>query len=320
VILPILFAASYSVLNTDIEVAHAVFNDAGVIAGKRYSKGSPSGYQCFVWDHSRMTRLPDEITEVAGVNAKGQVAVITRRGAAIWFAGKLTFPDADFRGGQPVGISYSGQLIGWVSTGSEGVYQVAVWPKAATVTNHFGPPRPAAVAPDGAFVGNLNQGRQSRLTTPQLGWMWLHNKAISLGDSVMQTTLTCISPLHRVGGSCISGQTRYNKPFVWSNGVLTSLPLPSDVDSYGLVVGVNDRDEAVGEIDWQAKIVDGTANYHKVAYWHGGKLSILDDLLPADRNIELVQVYGINGKGQILASAQSKITHWPRKLVILTPR
>jgi len=309
--------SSYTLLDLHIPPSSAVLNDSGVIAGKMYAESGM--YACFVWKDGKLERLAPEIEEVRGINSKGQVAVQTAKGSGVWANGKYQLVGEDLRTAAFAGIDDQGQMIGEIGAGSEGVYSVVYsWkPKPSS----FGPggPRPAAVAPDGAYVGNYGGGRSLLPPTRPMGWLRTEDKEIPIGDVDHQTEPTCISRNHHVGGTFSYKGSFESKPFIWFNGKLQELPIPGE-QSYGKVVGVNDQGEAIGEAHWKVRTGEDLAYRDAIMYWKNGKYFFLKDLLPKNEEVEIIEAFAINNKGQILVHISPTKTHWIRSLAILTPK
>ncbi|MBS1728126.1 MAG: hypothetical protein JST51_15515 [Armatimonadetes bacterium] len=314
-----LLAPSYTVTDLHFAAQSAIMSETGIIAGKMYSTDRGST-EAFVWRHGKLTKLPT-IREIYAINASGQMAVQSDKGYGLWNNGIVTLHSPGDTVGQPAGISDEGQITEIVSTGSEGMYNISVWPRTNPVAHSFEVrPRPGAVAPDGSIAGTHGYGLQFRLHDRPLGWLWVAGvKERPIGTAQQQAVPTCISRGHRVGGTFTMPGSVLPLPFDWADGNFRALPVPAGNSSTGHVVGINDRNECVGWCDWQQKIPNGIANVVHGFLWRAGIAYDLNDLIPADANLEIIGALGVSAKGEILASAKSRAYGWPTTLVILKP-
>lgn len=325
-------AASYTIVDLHLAAQKAFLNDSGMVVGTMYSEDG-KGTNCFVWKEGKLQKLPD-IEEIYAINAKGQMAVAASNGRkpGIWFNGKLQLipTDPNYRApiDLPAGIDDRGRITNIYSRGSEGIYGISHWPddyKAGTSLWGDGsigglpPPRPGAVAPDGSIAGTRGYGLQFRKSDKALAWFWQPGKPeLPIGDANHQATPTCISRNHVVGGY-YDDEVSSQKPFLWSAGEFIPLPTPAGSYSGGIVNGVNDRGEAVGEAIWGTKDDSGTRTQDHAVLWKNGKMYMLDDLIPSDAKLEIKLALAINQDGTILVLATPKDTHWPNKTLLLKP-
>jgi hypothetical protein len=197
------------------------------------------------------------------------------------------------------------------------LYGVTTWPQEKN-SGFAVLPRPDAVAPDGAFAGTKGIG-QFRLNDRPNAFLWMKDKPEqAIGDSKLVAHPLCISRNHFVGGYFKDLNTKnYLQPFIWAKGKLTPLPMPQSPSCWGQVTGINEQGDCVGTCDWQEPIENGVANINHAVLWQDGKFFDLNTLVPKEANLEIVEAYGINKDGTILARATPTVTRWPNKLILL---
>ena len=88
-------------------------------------------------------------------------------------------------------------------------------------------------------------------------------------------------------------EDRMVKPVGWAKGKTGFLPVPGD--KQGLVLGINDNNQAVGVIE----TASGEAH---AAVWSGGKVIDLNEAIDGSEGWTLVQARGINNKGFVVGT------------------
>jgi probable HAF family extracellular repeat protein len=83
-------------------------------------------------------------------------------------------------------------------------------------------------------------------------------------------------------------------PFLWKDGVMTSLPIPSG-HIYGPAQSINSRGQMVG-----FSLTDPSdLSTNHTLFWEDGAMTDLQTTIPAGSGWKLLQACGINNSGQI---------------------
>ena len=333
---------SYSVtdLRVDINLAsqRLFLNDKGTVAGKgiRLPAQNTSKGAVFIARNGKCRFLPDDITDVGGLNNHNEAVLTSKNGLEIWRGGRFEHLPAKpsdggmiWYWGMPVGIDDSGNVI-TVAFATEGVYAVHRWPEPKTTAELTNdaiemasiPFAPAAMAPDGSLCGSKTFGLSYKPPAGPFAFIRTARGTKAIGDVNDHLVPTCISGPHWVGGEGRLGRAGYpNKPFVWNDGKLTWLPMNGGEDDNAGVRGVDSKGTAVGSLNSVLSIPNGFENRMRAVAWFEGRLEDLNDFIPKDCPLVLESAEAINERGQILARAVPKSEgRWPPTLVLLTPR
>jgi probable HAF family extracellular repeat protein len=151
--------------------------------------------------------------------------------------------------------------------------------------------------PDGLIQGINDRGQAVGFTgscSPVHAVLWDRGKAIdlgTLGGAVFNIAFSINNRGQVVGESDVPGDVT-NHAFLWQSGVMTDLgTLPGDFTSIAL--SINNRTQIVG------LSFDANGNVSPVL-WQNGVIAGLNNLIPADSPLFLLEALGINDLGQIV--------------------
>jgi probable HAF family extracellular repeat protein len=211
-----------------------------------------------------------------------------------------TEPSAINAGGQATGFSYTSQVITF------------------TCPVHYKPPRTCSYHPQHAFLysngtmtdlGTLGgigssgfainrsgevAGVAQTATGKSDAALWTGTTTVDLGalaplSSGSKSEATGINDSGQVVGYWYPSGTGGVRPWLYSNGTMTSLPEPSNLTSTSCAPGaINNSGEIVGYC------LDASGNYHAVL-WQNGTVTTLGTL----GGLQATSAYAINNNGQI---------------------
>jgi probable HAF family extracellular repeat protein len=262
---------------------------------------------------------------VGGINSDG------------WFAGTMYGPDnPDFfraflfdgravldlgllPGGNTciaASINNSGQICGYSHNGSTGFNQAFLWQGGSMVGLEFPYGEKSAandIANNGSICGWMGD-------SPPAWHAFLHTRdgvVIDLGPIPGGTSSVGLG-VNEIGEVCgygvlplPDGKGETAHAFYWSNGTMIDLGvLPGQVISRAL--SINDNSDIVGYCEH----TDGETQ-PKAFIWRDGLMTALNDLIPAELELDIHYARGINNNGQIVGTALDKENRW--SAVILTP-
>jgi probable HAF family extracellular repeat protein len=281
-------------------------NDAGQVVGR-------AGNRAFLWQNGSKTDLgtlgSGSSASAAGVNESGHVvgysALTTPPSgshAVLWSNGGITDLTPDVPANQSAvaaAINESGQVVGNI------FYTTAfLWQNGQrTVLGHLGG--------GGSWASDINDsgvivGSSSTDDLTPLGFMahpfsWQNGVMTDLGllAGDEEGGAAAINNLGQIVG--ISGRTdpdtyeQFYRAFIYSDGVMTALPVPSweayagDINDAGVVVG-------------SMRAGGGFSNFHGWVYIDG-VVTNLNTLIPAGTGLHIAYATAINNDGQIAATA-----------------
>jgi probable HAF family extracellular repeat protein len=280
-------------------------NEAGEVVG--YSVNHP-----FVWWDGVMT----DLTSVAGaqggasaINNVGQIVGSSKisPGATahptLWDNGVTTDLTPDLpanEGGSANGINDSGQVVGTLNYWVPFLWQNGV----RTTLPHLGggAGNAADINNAGQVVGSSYTTDRSELLGPiQHAALWENGVVIDLGllPSDEDAGAAGINNLGQIVGS--SGRTdpeTYEsayRSFLYENGVMTALPVPS---SESFAADINDSGVVVGAM----RAGGGPSPFHAYVY-ADGVVTNLNSLVPPGSGLHLMYAQAINNAGQIVGVA-----------------
>lgn len=237
------------------------------------------------------------------INAKGEVVGDAEDGAGALRA-FIWLPEAAYGmtpgmhpvpgsapGTHAMGINAMGMVIGY--SGSPGAYRAILWRydeaaetwSTVDLGNGVGPSSQAlAVNDDGQIVGGGNLTGVPRA----LSWQYDEEAGSWAADTLDTGIAYCVNNRGQVGGHNAATQ-----PVIWqaqSDGYVP-VPLPmGGTRSTGIVYGLNNAGDAVGELDG-----------HAVMWRDGQVIDLNDDIQGVTSCLVLKGAWGINEAGTILA-------------------
>jgi len=136
---------------------------------------------------------------------------------------------------------------------------------------------------------------------PEHALLWRFGRAIDLGDLGGKFNNAALAINNRsevAGGSDLAGDTPssgFQHAFLWRQGVMADLgTLPGDQQS--AAIGINNYGQVTGvSVDAQG----GTTGF----LWQHGRMYNLNDLIPADSGMYILDGFGINDRGQVVGLA-----------------
>ena len=281
-------------------------NDAGQVVGI-------AGNRAFLWKNGTGTDLGALGTGLAGtafgLNEAGQVvghAALTTppsgAHAVLWSNGAKTDLTPDLPPNQAAagtGINEAGQVVGNIHYSTAFFWQNGV----RTTLGHLGGGGTSAsdINDYAVVVGASYTNELTTLGFMQHPFMWQDGKMVDLGllPGDEDGGAAAINNLGQIVGA--SGRTdpdtyeQFYRAFIYANGVMTALPVPSweahagDINDHGVVVG-------------SMRAGGGFSNFHGWVYVDG-TVTNLNTLIQPGSGLHIAYANAINNAGQIAATA-----------------
>jgi len=295
-------------------------NDAGQVVGI-------AGNRAFLWQNATKIDLGALVggsaASASGINEAGQVvgrsAVATPplgTHAVLWSNGGISDVTPDLpsnQGADASAINEVGQVVVNVS------YQTAfVWQNGTrTPLGHLGGGGTFAtdISDNGVVVGSSYTDQMTPLGLMQHPFVWqtgvMRDLGLLQGDE--DGGAAAINSAGQIVGS--SGRTdpetyeSFYRAFMYSNSVMTALPVPSTEAYAG---DINDAGVVVGTM----RAGGGVSNFHAWVYIDG-VVTNLNTLIQAGTGLHIAYANAINNAGQIAATAFDAQGHY--HAVLLTP-
>ena len=302
------------VFDPKIQSAHANdLNEAGQVVGY-------AGNRAFVWQDGALTALPT-LGGTAGmaeaINEYGQIAGMstlttppTGGRAVLWDNGGVTNLTPALGQGETSsanGINDAGEVVGTMNS------TPFIWRNGViTALGDLG-----GGGPGTAFdINNAGQAVGSSYTGQTAhAFLWENGVMTDLGvlPGDEDSGASAINNVGQIVGS--SGRTdpdtyeTFYRPFIYENGVMRSVPVPSS-DSFG--GDINDAGVVVGTMR-----AGGAVSPHHAFIYADGVVTNLNSLIPAGTGLHLAYATGINNAGQIVGVAYDAKAHY--HAFLLTP-
>ena len=296
-------------------------NDAGEVVGVA------GGNRAFLWRNGTKTDLgtlgSGSSSSASGLNEAGQIvgysALTTPPSgyhAVLWRNGTMTDLTPDVPANQTAAataINEAGQVVGNI------YYSTAfLWQNGARISlGHLGGGGSfvADINDDGIAVGSSYTDQLTPLGLMQHPFAWQNGVMTDLGLLAGDEDggAAAINNFGQIVGS--SGRTdpdtyeSFYRAFLYSNGAMTALPVPSweayagDINDAGVVVG-------------SMRAGGGFSNFHGWVYMDG-VVTNLNTLIPSGTGLHVAYATAINNAGQIAATAFDAQGHY--HAVLLTP-
>jgi probable HAF family extracellular repeat protein len=291
----------------NVQSAQAVdVNDAGEVVGV-------AGNRAFLWRNGTKTDLgtlgSGSSASASGLNEAGQVvgysALTTPPSgyhAVRWSAGSITDLTPELPSNQTAAataINGAGQIVGNFYYSS-----AFLWENGARISlGHLGGGSSFAndINDDAAVVGSSYTDQLTPLGFMQHPFVWqngvMRDLGLLAGDE--DGGAAAINNLGQIVGS--SGRTdpetyeSFYRAFLYSNGVMTALPVPSWEAYAG---DINDAGTVVGSM----RTGGGFSNFHGWVYIDG-TVTNLNTLIQSGTGLHVAYANAINNRGQIAATA-----------------
>jgi probable HAF family extracellular repeat protein len=294
-------------------------NDAGQVVGI-------AGNRAFIWQNGIKTdlgTLGGSSSGAGALNEAGQIVGYsalttppTGTHAVLWTnGGKIDLtPDLPSnQGAAATGINESGQVVGNLSS-----FGAFLWQNGARISlGHLGGSASSAndISDSGVVVGSSYTSVLTPLGFMQHPFAWQQGVMTDLGllPGDEDGGAAGINSSGQIVGS--SGRTdpetyeSFYRAFLYSNGVMTALPVPSweayagDINDAGVVVG-------------SMRAGGGVSNFHGWVYIDGA-VTNLNTLIQPGTGLHVAYANAINNAGQIAATAFDAQGHY--HAVLLTP-
>jgi probable HAF family extracellular repeat protein len=284
-------------------------NNSGQVVGR-------AGNRAFLWQNGTKTdlgTLGGQSAIANGINESGQVvgfsafALLSPGRATLWSNGTITNLTPDLvsnEGSSATAINAAGQIVGNI-----GYTSAFLWENGTrTSLGHLGA--------FGSFASDINDSGLVVGTSSGRPFVWENGVMRDLGllDATDEEAGAAgINSLGQIVGS--SGRTdpetyeQFYKAFLYSNGAMTALPVPS---SEAFAGDINDHGTVVGSM----RAGGGFSNYHGWIYVDG-RVTNLNHLIPQNSGLHIASGHAVNNAGQIAATAVDARGHY--HAVLLTP-
>ena len=295
-------------------------NDAGQVAGIALNRA-------FLWRNGTKTDLgtlgSGSSASASAINesgyAVGYSALTTPPSgthAVLWSNGAITDLTPDVPANQSAsatGINEVGQVVGNISYVTAFIWQNGV----RTPLGHLsgGSSSASDLNDSGVVVGSSSTNQLTPLGFMAHPFVWQNGVMTDLGllPGDEDGGAAAINNLNQIVGS--SGRTdpdtyeSFYRAFIYSDGVMTALPVPSTEAYAG---DVNDAGVVVGSM----RAGGGVSNFHGWVYIDG-VVTNLNTLIPSGTGLHIAYANAINNAGQIAATAFDAQGHY--HAVLLTP-
>jgi probable HAF family extracellular repeat protein len=292
-------APSYTVIDLGtfgtVQSAQAFeLNEAGHVVG--YAAVRP-----FLWQNGAKTDLgtlggPSAMANA--LNDNGQIvghstfAVGSPGHAVLWQNGTITNLTPDLAAGQgssATGINEAGQIVGNI-----GYTEAFLWENGARTSL-------GRLGAGGSFASDINDSRIVVGSSGGRPFAWQNGVMTDLGlfPGDQDGGASAINSAGDIVGS--SGSTdpetyaQSYRAFLYSNGTMTALPVPSTEAFAG---DINDSGTVVGSM----RAGGGFSNFHAWVYIDG-TVTNLNHLIPQGSGLHIAYAHAVNDAGQIAATA-----------------
>jgi probable HAF family extracellular repeat protein len=288
---------------TDLGIGSAMgINDLGQIVGGK-----------FLWQNGQVTDLGTlpgySVSYATAINNEGQIVGADGAFPAggnfsshlfLWQDGKLI--DLGTLGGDEAWaarINDKGQIVGYSTSAADTQYHPVLWQDGKMmelVVNGLVPITANGINSQGQIVGTSFTGTG--------GFLWQDGKVTELGSlfGTGDTSPFSINDKGQVAG--FSGTSEFRDAFLWQNGQMTDLGTLTGAVRTGCIGALDECSSSAAAINNESQVVGwsnilGVEGTHAFL-WQDGKMTDLNDFLPAASGWVLAAANGINNRGQIV--------------------
>lgn len=283
-------------------------NEAGQVVGRAATRA-------FLWQNGAKTDLgtlggpsatANALNEAGQIVGHSTFATLSQTRAVLWNNGVITnlTPDiASTEFSSATGINEAGQIVGNIGNTVAFLWQNG----ARTSLGHLGG--------GGSFVSDINDSGVAVGSSTRHPFAWQNGTMTDLGllDGDEEGGAAAINGAGQIVGS--SGFTdpdtyeQTSRAFLYSNGLMTALPVPSTEAYAG---DINESGTVVGSM----RAAGGVSNFHGWIYVDG-TVTNLNHLIPQNSGLHIAYAHAVNNEGQIAATAFDAQGHY--HAVLLTP-